>query len=76
MTNKKMTTKEFKEILASADIDFDVFGWEGLLCMISNNEYHNYEDMKSKGLMAGANARKRSFKTIHDALEKRGYFDR
>ena len=75
MANKKMTQKEFKEILASANIDFDVFGWEGILNIIAGNEIRNAKEMENLNLMAGAEARRKSFRTIYNALEERGYFE-
>lgn len=41
----KMTCKEFKEVLEKSGMYFDVWGFEGILNIISLNEKRNAEEI-------------------------------
>lgn len=75
MANKKMTTKEFKEVLKAAHIDFDFIGWEGILVMISNHYFTTAKEFDKKNLKSGAEAYRKNASKIHEILEERGYFE-
>ncbi len=75
MANKKMTTKEFKEVLKAAHIDFDFIGWEGILVIISNHYYNTAKEFEEKNLKYGADDYKKNASKIHEILEERGYFE-
>ena len=68
---KKMTAKEFKEILTESGVNFDLYGFEGIL-----NELSIYNEMMAKeyeGKTPEIVYKKISYK-IFKALEKRGYY--
>lgn len=70
--NKKMTFKEFKEVLEKAETDFDVFGFEGILNIISlANKYMAEESTRPYV----KNMHKRISQTIYDELKERGYYE-
>ena len=68
---RKMTAKEFKEILTESGVDFEIFGFDGIL-----NELSIYNEMMAKKYagtcveMAYKNISNKIFKE----LEKRGYY--
>lgn len=69
---KKMTFKEFKEILEKAETDFEVFGFEGILNIISlANKYMSEESTRPYV----KNMHKRISDTIYNELRKRGYYE-
>lgn len=72
---KKMTQKEFKAVLEKVGMNFEVWGWEGILNMISGyNEFLSEEAIK----MGSENVyrhEKNIADAIFDELDKRGYYD-
>lgn len=72
---KKMTCKEFKQILAEAGTDFESMGWEGILNSISGWYAKCGEDMEKVHLDAGAKRFHDQSRSIYKALESRGYYD-
>lgn len=68
---RKMTAKEFKEILTESGVDFDLYGFEGIL-----NELSIYNEMMSKKYEGKAPeiVYKKISNKIFKALEKRGYY--
>lgn len=69
---KKMTLKEFKEILGKAETDFEVFGYEGILNIISLcNKYMSEESERPYV----KKMHQRISKTIYDELTERGYYE-
>ena len=69
---KKMTAKEFKEILTESGTDFDLYGFEGIL-----NELSIYNEMMAKEYEGEAPelVYKKISNKIYKALEKRGYYN-
>ena len=70
--SKKMTAKEFKKVLADAEIDFEVYGYEGVLNLIALANIYledetNYENLKQMY------ARRRN--AINNVLEEKGFFN-
>lgn len=72
---KKMTAKEFKQVLTDAGMNFEIWGWEGILNIISIHEDRNSNEMREKGLMAGADGCHRRADSIYNVLKARGYYD-
>ena len=72
---KKITAKEFKEILAKADLDFEVFGYEGILNMISQACQVQADTAKSHGVDLCAAGWKRSADEIYYTLKEKGYYE-
>ncbi len=71
--SKKMTKKEFFEVLRNAGEVGDDF--ESLLNSIACFCWEKYHRSQEEGNAGLADAYKHEAKTIHDALDKRGYFD-
>lgn len=68
---KKMTLKEFKAILAESETSFEVFGYEGILNIITMCfDYKSQKEPDMREFYA------RRSKAIYDALKARGYYDR
>ena len=71
---KKMTAKEFKEILNEANIDFETFGYEGILNLLSIAKHYQAEEYKQLGQKEMANWAREDSDTIYNALNARGYY--
>ena len=69
---RKITAKEFKEILTDSGVNFEIFGFEGIL-----NELTIYNEMMAKKYEGRTpeKAYKNISNKIYEALEKRGYYD-
>lgn len=67
--NKKMTAKEFKEVLRKANIKAD---YEMALLMISNYIYYDHERLKKAGLNGAADYYHDQWNIISEELSKRG----
>ena len=67
--NKKMTAKEFKEVLRKAHIQAD---YETALIMISNYLYNDYARLKKSGLVNAADYYHEQWTIISEELSKRG----
>lgn len=70
-----MTNKEFKKILNDAGLDFDIFGYEGILnklCILSEYERIRFENVGANAL---AKLEYDRGMTIYRALNERGYYD-
>lgn len=65
--NKKMTAKEFKEVLRKARIKVD---YETALLMISNYLYSDYERLKKAGLVSAADYYHEQWTIISEELSK------
>lgn len=72
---KKMTCKEFKEALNAVGMDFEVWGWEGILNQLVLAEKHSADDMNSRGLVHAGSANQRRADAMHDILKQRGFYD-
>lgn len=70
---KKMTLKEFKEVLKEAEIDLDIWGYEGILNIISGYYMHEVKEEKSMGINPKFTERKAY--AIYDILTERGFYD-
>ena len=71
---KKMTNKEFKEILNKAGMDFDVYGYEGILNMIAQCKRHYSEKHQEEGFEAISKMYLNQATYIHDELASRDYY--
>lgn len=70
-----MTVKEFKEALNTAGVDFDVYGFDGILNTLSIKYAYDSEEYSIKGLKAAATNTYEIFKKLYDILNERGYYD-
>lgn len=71
---KKMTAKEFKEILDKANIGFETFGYEGILNLISIAKNYQAKEYEQLGQKEMANWAQEDSDTIYNALDARGYY--
>ena len=69
---KKMTAKEFKEILEMANINTD---FVSILTTIANHEYDESKEFEAKGYKNGARSYMESFEIITNELVDRGYVE-
>ena len=74
MAGKKLTKKEFFEILREAGEIGDDF--EAILNSIACYCWFKYHTYENEGKTNYAKIYKDEAKTIHNALEKRGYYDK
>lgn len=72
---KKMTQKEFKEILEQAGISLEVYGWDGILNLISMVKNYQAEEYKAKGQTTLSDMTMEESDTIYRALLSRGYYE-
>lgn len=73
---KKMTLKEFKQALNDANIDFDIFGYEGILNMLSLHKTREAQRIEvefplHKGRIEDCY---KSGETLYQILSDRGYY--
>ena len=71
---KKMTNKEFKEILTNAGIQFDIYGYEGILNMIATYKRQMAEKFFEEGYESLSRNYEDCANYLHDELEKRGLY--
>lgn len=72
---KKMTNKEFKQIITDAGMRFEVLGYEGVLNNMSGRYRELANDAASRGSYAVAKTFREIADNIYDALDARGYYD-
>lgn len=72
---KKMTNKEFKQILENAGMSFEVLGYEGVLNALSGNYRQFANDAESRGSYVVAKTFREIADNIYDALDSRHYYD-
>lgn len=72
---KKMTQKEFKEIFEKAGFTFDLWGWEGILNMISGYNQILAEECFKNGANSAGQRQKKQSDIIFAELEARGYYN-
>ena len=84
----KMTAEEFIQILNESDIDFEIYGYEGILNMLSiystyeadKYETHAMLETENENVRRGILGVKKLYDNrayvLHDALAKRGYYER
>ena len=72
---KKMTMKEFKEALKIGGMDFEIWGWEGILNELVIAQRHIADDSERLGCKNIADCRRRNADKMVAILENRGYFE-
>ena len=72
MAKKKMTFKEFKQIFNDAGMDFDIWGYEGILNEISIAQNAMAEETEHDVLKEMYYNRSRF---IHTKLKERGHYE-
>ena len=70
--SKKMTAKEFKEILSRCGLDSS---YEACLCRMGNYFYDEGKRAKEKGYEHSSKWYQEIFDIINDELKEREYFD-
>lgn len=73
---KKMTNKEFKEVLKKADVDFETFGYEGILNMLSIFFDRESAYAMKQGCELVARHERERADIIFDELNNRNYYER
>ena len=79
----KMTAKEFKKVLEVAGMDFDIWGYEGILNIVSihlersaKDEMIRYKNTGDKGWKACAESDRKKSDSIYESLKSKGYYNR
>ena len=72
---KKMTNKEFKQILENAGVRFEILGYEGVLNEMSGRYRQLANELESRGYASAALKFRESADIIYDALDARGVYD-
>lgn len=72
--SKKMTATEFKRILDNAGIDFKLWGYEGVLNMLSIKEDYDADDFERRGVKILADISRNRANAIYQDLKARGYY--
>ena len=72
----RMTKKKFLEVFEAAGFDFDVWGWEGILNMISCHESYSADLAERDGFLAAAKGNRERADYIFDVLKDLGYYDK
>lgn len=70
---KKMTCKEFKEVLNEVGVGFN--SWEQVLVQIANYQFYEAKDFDKKGLKYGAKGYRDCGLKIVEILDERGFYD-
>jgi len=73
---KAMTCKEFWQVLESVGITKEIWGYDGILNMISILESSQAEQCEKMGLKAAADGNKKRSDAIFKVLTDRGYYDK
>ena len=71
----KMTNKEFREAFEQAGYNWDVWGYEGILNMISVLEQKNSDEAILRGCLPSARACLERSNKLYDILDERGYYN-
>lgn len=72
---KKMTNKEFKEALDKAGYAFEVYGYEGILNMISLNSKRSAKELDEAHMNAAARSEREKADALFNILNERGYYN-
>lgn len=72
---KKITANEFKKILTDSGMDFDCFGYEGILNIISMFQDYKAKEANEKGCNRIAVLEYKIGSKIYDELYKRGFYN-
>lgn len=76
MKDTKMSCKEFKKVLNDAGLNFDGYGYEGILAMISNYQASQYKEYSHDPEMVNvADGYRKACEVIWKALKQCGYFN-
>lgn len=70
---KKMTSKEFKEVLNEVGVGF--VSWEQVLVQIANYQFYSAKDFEKDGLKCGAKAYQDCGLKIVKILDEHGFYD-
>ena len=71
---KKLTNKEFKAILNDCGINFEIWGYEGILNYVIRCLYNDAKQDIEKGFTTLAESDRERANKLYDILEKRGYY--
>ena len=71
---KKMTMKEFKEALEIGGMNFEIWGWEGILNELVIAQRHIADDSERLGCKNIADCRRRNADKMVAILENKGYY--
>lgn len=72
---KKMNAKEFKEALNKAGFDMDIYGYEGILNMITSQLYNDANEMDARRNNVLANLSRKQANILYNILKERGYYN-
>ena len=75
---KDITSKQFKEILTNAGVDFKVYGYAGLLnklCILYDERQELYAQSNDECTRKCADIAHKRSKRIYDQLDALGYYD-
>ncbi len=71
---RKMSNKEFKEILTASGDDFEVYGYEGIINLLVL--YHRWESDRMKDISPILSDYDNQIANkLHETLEERGYYN-
>ena len=73
--SKRMTAGQFKKVITEAGLDFNVYGYEGILNELSLYARSYSAEQKASGFDHYAGYLDNLAQTIYKALDKRGYYD-
>lgn len=71
---KKMTAKKFWEVLEGAGYDKEIWGYEGILNIISIHETQKEREALKVGFDAAASESRRRADYIYDALDELDFY--
>lgn len=72
---KKLTNKEFKQILTDCGLDFSIWGYDGVLNMVVICLYHDAREERKNGYDLAADVDIERANKLYDELHKRGYYN-
>ena len=71
---KKMTAKDFRQAIEQAGFHWDIWGYEGMLNLISSGLKDMAERDSMRGSIHIAQHEMNQSKILYDILDKRGYY--
>lgn len=71
---KKMSNKEFKQILNDSGLDTKIWGYDSILNMVVRCLYNDAKNSEERGFKLSAEHDRERANKIFDELEKRGYY--
>lgn len=72
----KMTAKEFIEVLNNIGLDFDIWGYEGILNEISTAQHYAAMKLEQDGCIGLSKYNRERSDMIYDILKERGYYEK